>query len=336
MTFRFSSTLVIGVLGTLGVVAWSGCGPGSESRYYCDATGCFTCDAYGCTPVKAPARAPCTGNSSCKAGEVCTATGCTIPCETDATCPKGETCQLGLCSPPDTPPGPVLECSTTADCGDGRTCNAGTCEACGGSSGPCPCTTTQDCAGNLTCVAGSCTPPENTCSYSSECGEGKLCADGQCLVSCENTTCADGFTCDRGVCRPTPGGGPTACTQNAQCTSPDAPHCVGGTCVAACTESSECSEGRYCNQGACVVDTRPTPNCTSDAQCGSTAATPKKCLGGFCKFTCSSDEYCRQIDNRIGYCAQDGVCRTASEANASCRGPNECADGKACIDNQCR
>ena len=104
----------------------------------------------------------------------------------------------------------------------------------------------------------------------------------------------------------------------------------------ACTGDAECGGGKYCNQGACVVDTRPKPNCTSDTQCGGTAATPKKCLGGFCKYTCESDQYCRTIDNRIGYCAKDGVCRTAAEANATCFGPDDCGPGKACIDNTCR
>jgi len=106
--------------------------------------------------------------------------------------------------------------------------------------------------------------------------------------------------------------------------------------VKACTTDPECGAGKYCNQGACVVDTRPTPNCTSDDQCGGTSATPKKCLGGFCKFTCNADAYCRTIDTRIGYCAKDNVCRTAAEANASCTSASQCPSGQSCIDNSCR
>ncbi len=336
MTSRFSSALVIGVLGTLGVVAWSGCGPGDESRYYCDATGCFTCDAYGCSPVRAPGHATCTGNTSCKPGEVCTATGCTISCQEDANCPKGETCQKNLCSPPGTDPGTAQECTTKADCGHGKTCSAGKCEACGGNAGPCPCTTNADCSGGLTCVAGACTAPQNACKYSSECGDGKVCAEGQCLASCEAAPCSDGFTCEKGVCKPPVTGGPTGCSGDAQCTDPAAPKCVSGACVKSCGGDAECGQGKYCNQGACVVDTRPTPKCTVDNECGGTASTPQKCLGGFCKYTCTSNEYCRTIDNRIGYCAKDGVCRTAAEAGAQCTGPGQCDAGKACIDNQCK
>jgi hypothetical protein len=335
MTSRFSSALVIGVIGTLGVVTWSGCGPGGETRYYCDSTGCFTCDAYGCSQVKSPAHPTCTGDSSCKAGEVCTATGCTARCQTDETCPKGETCQAGLCSPPGTEPGPAKECTTKADCADGKTCSAGKCEACGGNAGPCPCEKTADCSGGLTCVAGACTAPQNTCKYSSECGDDKVCADGQCLASCAAAPCSNGYTCEKGVCRPSTRGNPT-CTGDAQCTDPAAPNCVSGSCVKACGGDAECGDGKYCNQGACVVDTRPKPNCTADEQCGGTASTPKKCMGGFCKFTCTSDQHCRTIDNRIGYCAKDGVCRTAGEANASCFGPEDCTGGASCIDNQCR
>lgn len=64
--------------------------------------------------------------------------------------------------------------------------------------------------------------------------------------------------------------------------------------------------------------TNPVPdagnqNCTTDDQCGGTTATPKKCLGGFCKYTCTTDDYCRTIDSRIGHCADDGVCRSPDE-----------------------
>lgn len=337
----------MGVLATLGVIAW-GCGPGGpgdEARYYCDGAGCYDCDAYGCSPVTPPVRSACTGTSSCKNGEICTSTGCTPPCSTDAQCAKGETCQLGLCSPPGKAPGSKKDCTTKSDCGDGKTCSAGVCETCGGSNGPCPCTTKNDCSNGQACVAGACTAPENTCKYSSECSDNKLCADGQCLAACgDGGSCAAGFTCEKGVCKPTPGGGGGGggggstgplCSGDAQCTNPEAPNCVSGSCVKSCNDDPACGDGKYCNQGACVIDTRPKPNCTSDEQCGG-SATPRKCLGGFCKYTCNDDQYCRTIDNRIGYCAKDKVCRSASEASAACFGPGECPNGQSCIDNKCK
>src|SRR5690606_18099487 len=163
-----------------------------------------------------------------------------------------------------------------ADCGEGKTCNAGICEACGGNAGPCPCLTSNDCSGGLTCVGGACTAPQNTCTYSSECGDGKVCAEGQCLASCEAAPCEDGFTCEKGVCKPSGSTGTPGCTADAQCTDPEAPKCVSGACVKACSGDGECGTGKFCDQGACVVDTRPKPNCTTDDECGGTEATPKK------------------------------------------------------------
>jgi hypothetical protein len=338
MTFRFSKALVIGVTGALGVIVWSGCGSDHDERYYCDSAGCYECDGYGCAAVRGPAHPTCTGAASCKAGEVCTATGCTASCSSNAQCPKGETCQSGLCSPPGVLPGAQKECTTKVDCGGGKTCNAGKCEACGGTAGPCSCTTASDCEGGFACIAGACTAPQNTCKYSSECGgDGKVCAEGQCLTSCESGPCSTGFTCEKGVCQPSPtgGGGGGGCTSAAQCTSPDAPTCVSGSCVKSCSGDPECGDGKYCNQGACVVDTRPKPNCTRDDECGGTVATPKKCVGGYCKYACTTSEYCRTIDNRIGVCAKDMVCRSATEADATCFGPGECPSGKSCVSNQC-
>jgi hypothetical protein len=306
------SAFAFGVFAALGVVTWSGCGPGSESRYYCDSDGCYTCDAYGCSNVAPPQHKTCSGQASCDPGQTCTATGCATVCKDDTACVKGEVCKNGLCAAPGTDPGPAKECTTKADCGDGKTCVDSACKACGGTDGPCPCAAETDCSGGLTCIAGACTAPQNGCKFTSECENGKVCADGQCLTSCASAPCAEGFTCTKGVCEP------------------------GTTGTTSCTTDPECGAGKFCDQGACVVDTRPKPNCTEDAQCGGTAATPKKCLGGFCKYTFTSDQYCRTIDSRIGYCAKDGVCRTQAEASAACVQPTDCAAGQSCIDNQCK
>jgi hypothetical protein len=138
-----------------------------------------------------------------------------------------------------------------------------------------------------------------------------VCADGQCLTGCPTGSCPSGFTCDKAVCKPT---APTPTT---------------------CKADTECGAGNYCNQGTCAVDTRPKPNCSNDDQCGGTA-TPRKCVGGYCKYTCKDDLYCRTVDSRIGTCAKDGVCRTAAEASAACFAATDCQAGQSCIDNQCK
>lgn len=151
---------------------------------------------------------------------------------------------------------------------------------------------------------------ESVCHYSSECGDGRICADGACLAPCdESLACAAGTVCEKGVCAPS------------------------GAPGASCADDTACATGEYCSSGSCTVDTRPASNCSADIDCGDGPA-PKKCIGGFCKFTCSSDLACKQIDSRIGYCAADNVCRTSIEASPECVSSDECA-GKSCIGNRC-
>lgn len=233
MTSRLTSAALATALAGFGVVVWAGCGPGDETRNYCDSNGCYSCDAYGCSDVTPPSASA-------------TPTTTTTP-------------PVATTTPPAT------------------------------------------------------TPPD-TCKFSSECGDGKVCANGQCLAGCDTSTpCATGFTCTKGACQP------------------DSP-----TTGKTCSLDTDCPAGDYCNAGTCALDTRPKPNCTTDAQCGGTTGTPKVCLGGFCKYTCTTDLYCRQIDNRIGYCAKDHVCRNQTEANASCTQSSDCSGGLSCIDNTCK
>jgi hypothetical protein len=317
MTSRFTKTVVLGALATMGALAWSGCGPGSDERYYCDNGGCYSCDAYGCTNVKGPAHPSCTSSSQCSTG-LCTTKGCTTQCSTDAACPKGETCQSGLCFEPGGGGGTIIggeDAGTTTGPGiDSGTTNPGT-----------PCGSGPACASPNVCVSGACTAPQNACKFTSECETGKVCADGACLKPCTGGACDDGFTCQKDVCQPnaaSPGDG-------------------GTTQPTTCDNDPICGTGKYCNLGTCTVDTRPKPNCTIDSDCG-TGGAPKKCLAGYCKYTCSGvgtdgDQYCRTIDTRIGTCASDGVCRSSKEAAPQCTGPGTCPlAGQSCIDNQCK
>lgn len=311
MTSRFTKTVVLGALAAVGALAWSGCGSSGDGRYYCDTGGCYSCDAYGCTQVHAPSKPACKTSATCASGTVCTTNGvCSATCNADAQCPKGETCQTGLCSEPGTPPGTVIPTP------DGGTPDGGD-----GGSNPNGCGTGPACAAPNVCVSGACTAPQNACNYTSECAAGKICADGACLTPCDNGHCADGYTCEKNVCQP-----------NAV-----DPNDGGTTQPTTCTDDPSCGTGKYCNNGICADDNRPKPNCTIDDDCHGTAATPKKCLAGYCKYTCTSDQYCRTIDSRIGVCAKDNVCRSSSEAAAQCTGPGTCPlAGQSCIDNQCK
>lgn len=96
---------------------------------------------------------------------------------------------------------------------------------------------------------------------------------------------------------------------------------------------AQCGAGNYCNQGACVLDTRPKPNCSGDSECNGAA---QHCIGGYCRYSCTSDAQCKTIDARIGYCAMDMVCRTQAEAQPQCTSKSQCAANQDCIGNVCR
>lgn len=292
------------LVGLAGLSFTTGCGPSNlTDGGYCDATGCYTCDGYGCSPSE------------------------TAPTVSKTPAPSASATTTS------TPPQPPV-CKTNAECGVGKSCQAGACKACGGDAGPCPCALDAECGSGNACVAGACTAKQNACSFTSECDaqNGEVCFNGQCLDSCANTECDAGKVCQKGACvdtQVTP-----TCTGNADC-SGDTPVCAAGTCTQACEGDSECGEARYCNQGACVADTRPTPNCTSDAQCGGSGMA-QKCIGGYCKYSCGGDALCRSIDSRIGYCAADLVCRSETEAAPECTRKADCKNGLDCVGNQCK
>ena len=314
--FRFVTrmTMALGAVGALVAMASSeGCGPG-DTRYYCDATGCYNCDGYGCHPVNPPPNTKCTGTNACAQNQICTDAGCVNVCQADADCPQGDVCKSNQCVPPQTQPGNLLVCTKDSDCPSG--------EACVGSG-----------------QWAKCTAKSNACTYTSECAAGKVCADGECLTDCsQGQTCAAGTTCTKGICEPNAG---TQCTSDAQC-SGSTPKCENGSCVAACdpnapATSAQCAAGEYCDNGACVPDTRPAPNCGDASQC----AANQVCLDGFCRYSCSTDTDCKLIDARIGYCAKDKTCRDAQEAQAEdgaggCLSSADCQSGQICISNTCQ
>lgn len=320
--------------GALGVVVWgSGCSD-PQDRYYCDDTGCYSCDGYGCSSVQPPSATACTGASQCATGEVCTSAGCVKSCQQTSDCPRGTTCNGGACTAPGSDAGTPIQCTTKTDCTGQAVCIANQCQACGGTNGPCPCSANSDCSNGDVCSGGSCTAPSNTCQFSSDCGTGKLCADGQCVAGCtDSSTCGPNATCTKGVCEPNQG---TQCTSDAQC-SGSTPKCVSGSCVAACTTDADCGtgSGNYCNEGACVPDTRPKPICsdTDHSACNAN----QSCVSGFCRYSCTDDKSCSLIDHRIPTCVAAGYCAgTSTGGPIQCTQSSDCTGGKTCVDNTCR
>jgi hypothetical protein len=95
-----------------------------------------------------------------------------------------------------------------------------------------------------------------------------------------------------------------------------------------------CGAGNYCSQGACVPDTRPKGNCQIDTDC--TSAAGQKCIGGICKYPCTSDGQCQLIDTRIAYCGTDQVCRSFTEAHPQCTTKSDCTGTQDCVGNVCK
>jgi hypothetical protein len=303
--------------GALFVAFVPGCG-GASPDYYCDSTGCYSCDAFGCSTVTPPAATKCAraGDLACVAPQVCTDQGCAAPCTSDASCDQGLVCKDGYCAAPTSTPPKALVCTLASDCGAGFDCVDGTCVA-----------------------APACTHAGCSCKYSSECGTGRVCADGLCADACNaSTPCAAGYTCsDKGICvlDATPKCG--AAANGVAC--PSGQHCVDGQCATGCSDAAPClgADGKadpqqQCVAGACVPNPHPATNCNGNAQCSST----QQCIDGFCKYTCTSNTQCMSIDSRIPNCASDGVCRSDADVNAKCTAQSDCASGKSCVDGTCR
>ncbi|MEZ4365780.1 MAG: hypothetical protein R2939_05770 [Kofleriaceae bacterium] len=109
----------------------------------------------------------------------------------------------------------------------------------------------------------------------------------------EPTGCAGGLACVEGGCRP------AACVIDADCTSPDAPYCADGVCLA-------CDGARGCDASApsCDLEVGACGGCAGDDDCGGFADRP--------------------------WCADDGAC-------VGCRDDLDCgADAPVCAGGACR
>lgn len=334
MNFAWFSALsrgatVVLTSAALGALMWSCGGSGSG---YCDDTGCYSCDGYGCSMVSPPPVTPVKdgGGPVSETGSPAKDTGA-LACSKPSDCGIGKTCSEEQCVACGSGSAGACPCTTDGECAAGQECYEKACVTCGGTGGPCPCAKSSDCSNGDACIAGSCEPSTSICMFSNQCASGDVCDDGQCLGTCSSSApvvaCPAGSTCTKGACVPSPS---TACKSSTDCNSAD-PYCVGGVCVSACTNDSQCSTGDYCDQGACVIDTRPQPNCTDASECLST----EQCVGGYCRYTCTTSNECALHDARIAYCS-GGICVSESEAMPQCTTQTDCPSGQDCISNQCQ
>ena len=297
-----------------------GCSSGGESQYRCDTTGCFECDGYGCSPVTGPTPTPCTlpDDPSCPAATKCTDLGCLPACKADAECARGTVCRAGYCAAPTGKDPTVVTCTVAKDCGGaGKACVDG------------------KCVDDKGCTAGAAC----SCKFSSDCGDGRICVDSVCAPKCDATApCPSGEKCGPlGAC--TPDDSPTCGTAAAGATCKSGEHCFDGHCTGSCAADGDCKTasgardpGLRCVAGACAPNDAPVTTCTGAAEC----AGSQKCVDGFCRFLCSTDDECKSHDARVGACSlTEGICRAPSDLTAKCTAKADCA-GKDCVDGQCK
>ncbi len=277
--------LVVTALLALGAVVWGGCGGGGSSggSYYCDNTGCYSCDGYSCAGVAPPSTTSCMGPNDCPTGSSCTTSGCEASCTHDSDCPQGDVCTGGYCVPPGTKPGTPIQCTTSANCLPGHTCGIeqrvrrerrrhddrarqrrGRRRLRAAprrlradlrrDTRPLPLHGEHGVRQRVRRASrGRARPSSNACQFSSQCAPGDVCADGQMppLVRDDHDHLPFELHVHQGGrCEPNGGGG-------------GGDGGGDGGAGGACTTSAQCSSGApVCAGGECA-----TVACTTNAQC---------------------------------------------------------------------
>ena len=261
------------ILALLGV---AGCN--KDSRYICIADGplsergCFLCRGDECERQPPPDRGLCAGDVDCAVGEICTTIGCVAECTGEFDCPIGTTCaDNGLCLNP-TEAEPV-------PVGEDPDPDPG--------------------------------PTDFRCQFNFECGDERICIDGDCLLTCLDAPCPDTQQCVAGACRP----------------------CTDEGCLTNCADDTECGELEYCSGFQCVPDTRPAQFCPeNECQPG------RICVRGQCRTPCETDDECARIDATIRFCApveDQNLCVRSSEVLSNCQLNIDCGLGEECVDGSC-
>ena len=224
-------------------------------------------------------------------------------------------CEGDECKPQ--PPPARTICLAEADCAVDEVCTTIGCVAQCNEEFECPigttCATSGLCLNPLEEEPATQEPPPApfSCQFNFECGEGRICIDGDCLFTCLDSPCPDTQQCVAGACRP----------------------CTEETCLTNCSEDAECEDFEYCSAFQCVPDTRPLAFCPeNDCQPG------RVCVRGQCRTPCETDEQCARIDATIRFCApveEMNLCVRSSEVLAECQLNIDCGLGEECVDGAC-
>lgn len=222
-------------------------------------------------------------------------------------------CEGDECEPQ---PAPTrTTCLAETDCAMGEICTTIGCVAECQDAHECPLGTT--CAQNGLCLNPLEDDPEPQepapfrCQFNFECGDSRICIDGECLLTCVDSPCPETQQCVAGACRP----------------------CTDESCLTSCDGDSDCADGEYCSSFHCVPDTRPVQFCPeNDCQQG------RLCIRGQCRTPCETDEQCARIDATIRFCEPvegQNLCVRSSEVLAECQLNIDCGLGEECVDGAC-
>ncbi len=280
------------------------------------ATACGT--GYLCDGTLASCPGSCSGDSACQTGYFCSAltSKCTAQLTNGTVCDRTVQCQTGYCV-------------------DSVCCNSaceGTCQACsitytGVASGQCVNTT-----------AG--VDPHNQCDQDSptSCGQTGLCSNNGACASYGTSTACGNPSCIGNESRPRTCSSVGHCEPSANGTSCGAYLCQtsSGSCLAGCTNDTDCSTGYWCNaaQGKCLAK-QASGACTSDTQCKAGHCVDEFCCDTACPGTCQACSSAKKGGGGDGICGDivagrdpDGEC--VDQGGASCGTNGTCGGHGAC------
>ncbi len=119
-----------------------------------------------------------------------------------------------------------------------------------------------------------CDTSSSGCESNSDCQEGSICLDGECLQVCvSDEDCADGQVCENHECVE---GCSSECCADDDCTEGDV--CIDGACAPAC-QLDDCCEDQDCELGYECVDGQCLNPCVHWCDC----AEGEDCIDGYCR-----------------------------------------------------
>ncbi|XP_028157244.1 uncharacterized protein LOC114350564 isoform X7 [Ostrinia furnacalis] len=273
-------------------------------------------------------RSECVVDDDCASWLACRSGVCQDPCP--GACAQGALCTVNrhapVCECPRNTQGdpkiscqPVLEraeCEKDADCGPGLACLQGNCKN--------PCETTS-CGTRAVCRVANTLPfrtlvcecprpltgdasvqcnPRGECSVDSECGLEERCLNGRCIGVCEAGVCGTGAECRA-----------TNHVAECRCIPP-----LQGDPRVACSPAS------------------PSPECTTDSECGAAEACVNRRCVSACAGACGSGALCTPLDHRAACRCPPG---TAGDPSRLCYTPecttdDNCPFDKTCVRGYCQ